>query len=181
MLTTDAFLEIIDAAKGRTPDSELSRNAGLAPRAVRGIREGKKPSLDRAAALADALGLEIAVRVKGELVDPLALAMGFVSMLGLEPTEEDDEVLMMFVEGFAAAYDYWAKFFAEGKFENRREAYRAARAAVGALRDKSPAFAARRDGVIEWMRIVAETQGNHEETAPGHQEADDRERENNDG
>ena len=172
MLTTEAFLKLLDSAKRGASDSELSRKAGLAQNAVAGIRGGKKPSLDRAAALADAVGLELEVRVKGQLVDPLALTMAFVSMFGLEDKEPDDEILDVFLQGFASAYDYWAKFFGEEHFEHRVAAYRAARAAMAAVRAERPAFAARRDGVVQWMSTVLEAQKEREGAAAGNEEAD---------
>lgn len=72
MLTTEAFLKCVDERKVDS-DAKISVEAGLPRKALAAIREGKRPSLDRAAAIAGAVGLEMVLRPKGEPLNERAL------------------------------------------------------------------------------------------------------------
>lgn len=91
MMSLATFLEHIDRAIGKRSDNEISRAAGLAGNALARIREDKVPSLERAAKLADAVGLELVVRPKGETIDPFALR--WVYLVNLSLVSEGDELI----------------------------------------------------------------------------------------
>ena len=73
MLSRETLLAIIDRhLEGRSAAS-ISAAAGLPSGAIAEMRKGRSPSMERAARLLDALGLELIVRRKGEIVDAAAL------------------------------------------------------------------------------------------------------------
>ena len=81
MMTLASFLEHIDRASGNRSDTEVSRAAGLHKNALGRVREGSAPSLERAARLADAVGLELVLRPKGEVINLRALQLSVASVL----------------------------------------------------------------------------------------------------
>ena len=71
--------------------------AGLTANAVAQMRAGKVPSLERAARVADVVGLELCLRRKGETISPWALRLALESFLrhrhkagGASPMTEDE-------------------------------------------------------------------------------------------
>lgn len=81
MITVAAFLEYIDRASGKRSDNEISRAAGLTSNAIAAMRKGKVPSLERAARVADVVGLELVARPKGEVINLHALQLSMATVL----------------------------------------------------------------------------------------------------
>ena len=79
------FLKHIDRERGRRSDQEISRAAGLPSNAMARLRADNTPSLERAARLADVVGLELVMRPKGEAIDPFALRVAVLMQLVLAP------------------------------------------------------------------------------------------------
>ena len=81
MLTLADFLRIIDAHRKGESAIQVSRKAGLPDAAVANMRLGRQPSLERAGRIAEALGLELVVRRRGEVIDfrAMHLAVDWVS------------------------------------------------------------------------------------------------------
>lgn len=75
MMDVETFLDCIDNARGSRSDKDISQAAGLSGNAVAAMRAGKIPSLERAARLADVVGLEVCLRRKGETISPWALRL----------------------------------------------------------------------------------------------------------
>ena len=75
MMNVETFLDCIDNARGSRSDKDISQAAGLSGNAVAAMRAGKVPSLERAARLADVVGLEVCLRRKGETISPWALRL----------------------------------------------------------------------------------------------------------
>ena len=75
MMNVATFLQSIDNARGRRSDKEISQAAGLSGNAVAAMRAGKVPSLERAARVAEVVGLELCLRRKGEAISPWALRL----------------------------------------------------------------------------------------------------------
>lgn len=75
MMDVATFLQSIDNARGRRSDKEISQAAGLSGNAVAAMRAGKVPSLERAARVAEVVGLELCLRRKGEAISPWALRL----------------------------------------------------------------------------------------------------------
>ena len=110
MLTFDVFRAILEAALANKSAVAISRSAGLSERAIADIRHGSLPNLERASRLLDALGLELHVRRKGEVIDKEALndaIQAALDVLGL-PHETGDSVISEEALEFAAAtYKYF--------------------------------------------------------------------------
>ena len=77
MMNVETFLDCIDNARGSRSDKDISQAAGLSGNAVAAMRAGKVPSLERAARLADVVGLEMCLRRKGETISPWAVRLAF--------------------------------------------------------------------------------------------------------
>ena len=97
MISVATFLKSIDCARGSRSDKEISRAAGLSGNAVAAMRAGKVPSLERAARVADVVGLELCLRRKGETISPWALRLTLETLLrhshkvgGASPMTEDE-------------------------------------------------------------------------------------------
>ena len=81
MITLATFLEQIDRARGARSDQEISRAAGFSANAVARMRGGALPSLERAAQVADVVGLELVLRPKGEVISLHALQLSMATVL----------------------------------------------------------------------------------------------------
>lgn len=92
MLTLETFLKKIAGAKGDRSDAAVSEAAGLQSQAVAAMRRGKVPSLERAAAIADAVGLELVVRAKGEAINLFALRLAMLNVFVSHPMESYDPI-----------------------------------------------------------------------------------------
>ena len=99
MMNVAAFLRSIDNARGRRSDKEISQAAGLSGNAVAAMRAGKVPSLERAARVAEVVGLELCLRRKGEAISPWALRLALEvyfrrlqEVAGAPPSTESDIV-----------------------------------------------------------------------------------------
>ncbi|MCE2493521.1 MAG: hypothetical protein J4F40_13090 [Alphaproteobacteria bacterium] len=75
MMNVATFLDCIDNVRGPRSDKDISQAAGLSGNAVAAMRAGKVPSLERAARVAEVVGLEVCLRRKGETVSPWALRL----------------------------------------------------------------------------------------------------------
>lgn len=76
MLDKEVLLAIIESHLAGRSAVEVSQAAGLPKGAITALRrDGMVPSLERAAQLLDALGLELRVSRKGEHIDPRALRL----------------------------------------------------------------------------------------------------------
>lgn len=75
ILTKDMIRGIIESHLAGRAAAEVSQAAGLPPNAIAALRGGKLPSIERAAKLLDALGLELRVCRKGEHIDPRVLRL----------------------------------------------------------------------------------------------------------
>ena len=84
MLTTKVFRKAVENALGSRSAAKLSRAAGLPVNTISGLRKKNKPTLDRAVAIAAAVGLDLCVRRKGEVIDfrPLHLAIEWERLPG---------------------------------------------------------------------------------------------------
>lgn len=80
MMNVETFLDCIDNARGSRSDKDISQAAGLSGNAVAAMRAGKVPSLERAARLADVVGLEVCLRRKGETISPWALRLALETL-----------------------------------------------------------------------------------------------------
>lgn len=154
MITTDDLLKILDAAKGRCSDAELSRRAELPIKAVAGLREGKKPSLERAAALADAVGLELVVRRKGEDIDPLVLRVALAKTLALTEEGVEEALLETFARMLEDGYREWLPVFDKLATEHREGAYAYVLQELHKLLPENPAAQAARRASGRWFVSV---------------------------
>ena len=123
MMTLATFLEHIDRASGKRSDNEISRAAGLAGNALARIREDKVPSLERAARLADAVGLELCLRRKGEALDLLALRYGILKLLLSNPGSGGPAEAEKAVSIIEPAYTSATEIFALAPDEKRASLY----------------------------------------------------------
>ena len=132
MLTAKEFLEIVDGAKGRRADVEVSRSAGLPSNTLSAMRGGRIPSLERAARVADAVELELVVRRKGETIDQLAVELAILCMF--EPDAATEYVgprnARRFSQSFAKNYR-WFHSLMEFSPEKRRKVREVFEAALG--------------------------------------------------
>lgn len=168
MFTTKDLVRAIDAAKGQKSDPEVSRSAGVGPNTLREIRKkGRVPTLERASRLADAVGLELAIRPKGHYLDPLAAHMAFAILLMLT----DEAAREAFVSDFAQQYAYWADFLARNP-KDRDALYRGFLAGAS-LQDVHPAFTYTRYGAVEYRLVVVDPAKDDDGAAPGNEGADE--------
>ena len=84
MLTAKVFRKAVENALGGRSASALCGAAGLQANAIAELRKKKRPALERAVAIAAAVGLELCVRRKGEVIDfrPLHLAIEWERLPG---------------------------------------------------------------------------------------------------
>lgn len=80
MMNVATFLDCIDNVRGPRSDKDISQAAGLSGNAVAAMRAGKVPSLERAARVAEVVGLEVCLRRKGETVSPWALRLALETL-----------------------------------------------------------------------------------------------------
>ena len=137
MITLATFLEQIDRARGGRSDQEISRAAGLTANAVARMRgkRGAVPSLERAARLADVVGLELVLRPKGEVINLHALQLSMATVLlsgswgdaargGGLPIDAVLKPVETFGMMLAGAYRYLEPGFRPPECDNPAEHYR---------------------------------------------------------
>ena len=111
MMNVAAFLDSIDRARGRRTDKEISRAGGLTGNALAQMRAGKVPSLERAARVADVVGLELCLRRKGEPIDLLALHLCVLRAFMFAPGSGGVKEAEALISLVAKSYEGWEKVF----------------------------------------------------------------------
>ena len=111
MMDVAAFLDSIDRARDRRTDKEISRAAGLTGNALAQMRVGKVPSLERAARVADVVGLELCLRRKGEPIDLLALHLCVLQAFMFAPGSGGTKEAETLISLVAKSYEGWLKVF----------------------------------------------------------------------
>ena len=109
MLTTERFLEIIDGAKGRATDSQVCQAAGVPITAIRTLRKGSAPSLDRAAQIAEGVGLELCLRRRTEGINALVLELATLYISREDPAWPNKSAF--YVRKLLALYDRFEPLF----------------------------------------------------------------------
>lgn len=84
----DDFRSAVERALAGRAASRVAKDAGLPSQAIATILEGRDPLLPRAAEVAEALGLELCVRRKGEALNPHALRLALMSIFVNVPGED---------------------------------------------------------------------------------------------
>ena len=111
MINVATFLDSIDRARDRRTDKEISRAAGLTGNAVAQMRAGKVPSLERAARVADVVGLELCLRRKGEPIDLFALHLCVLQAFMFAPGSGGAKEAETLISLVASSYERWSKVF----------------------------------------------------------------------
>ena len=130
MLSVATFLESIDRARDRRSDKEIGLAAGLTGNAVAQMRAGKVPSLERAARVADVVGLELCLRRKGEPIDPLALHLCILRAFMFAPGSGGVREAQTLVSLVESSYEGWAKVFLAVPPEQRQTVFELAQKAL---------------------------------------------------
>ena len=158
MITLATYLDSIDRARGRRSDQDISRAAGLTSNAMARMRSGKVPSLERAARVADVVGLELFIRRKGETISPWALRLAVELLLrpasersGALPVTEAD--LTKRADFLAArlilAYGPFAELFDPSACDDPEEQYRVTQLFNRHVRDVESKDVARVSAVLD--------------------------------
>ena len=136
MMNVAVFLQSIDNARGRRSDKEISQAAGLSGNAVAAMRAGKVPSLERAARVAEVVGLELCLRWKGEAISPWALRLALELLFrhlgksGAAPALTEDQVIACaekLASGLIPAYGPFAELFDPSTCDDPEEQFRVSR------------------------------------------------------
>lgn len=120
-MTRSELQNIIDTRLAQTGQSaiELDRAAGLVG-ATSLIRRGKVPSIERAAKLLDALGLELRVVRKCEPIDLLALQLAMQHTLWLAGLDLHKDAMPALVSRLAESYGGFENIFAKAAEDQRQ-------------------------------------------------------------
>ena len=103
MLTPEKLVEAFMSAKGDQTVKDVLENADIVPTSITRINRGHEPSLTRANELADAVGLEVVLRPKGEVISPEALTLAVLAVLvntGSGTPEDARKITPHILEGY---------------------------------------------------------------------------------
>ena len=90
MSFTDDFRNAVRRALGGRTANRAAKEAGLPQRAIATVLDGGDPLLSRGAEIAEAVGLELCIRRKGEPLNPHALRLALMSIFVRVPGEKPE-------------------------------------------------------------------------------------------
>ena len=111
MLTPEKLVEAFMSAKGDQTVKDVLQGADLPPMSISRIKRGHDLSLTRASKLAEAVGLEICIRPKGEAIDSVALGLAILRefvVIGEGSLEDVQALVPRLVESYSGFQDLFS-------------------------------------------------------------------------